>query len=297
MISFESGYTIVQDISKNTDATQLTKFKRDINIGYHLALSKIGRWFLNETDSTTLDTVDGTQYYDLPSHYLRMQSVTVTVSDQDYVLQEVRSQSDWNELNALQTTESDIATHFFIRANAGRFQLGLFPIPSTDDYDITMVFERREKDLSADDYDTGTVTVTNGDATVTGAGTTFTVLMQGRMFKSADQEWYRIATFTDATHFELATPYEGTTATTQTYTIADVGLLPEGYQMIPYNYALMMWFSQQKDPQQIALYKNLFDEGIRDLQSAWGARTGSSVIRSRSRRKYVHPHRPLTITA
>lgn len=295
MISFETGYTIVQDITKNSDSTQLTKFKRDINLGYHEALSKISRWFLEETDSTTLDTIDGTQWYDLPVRFLRMKSVKVTVDDQDYVLEEVRNQEDWDDLNALQTTESDIATHFMIRANAGLFQLGLFPVPATDDYDITLVFEAREKDLTADDYDTGTVTVTNEDATVTGSGTTFTKLMEGRMFQSTDLNWYRVKTFTDATHIELATPYEGTTTAGASYIIADTGILPEGFQMIPYYYALFLWFSTQKDPEQIALYKNLYESGIKELQSAWGARSTSHVIRRRTRRKYVHPHRPLTI--
>jgi hypothetical protein len=297
MKTFQDIYEDVQRISKNSDTTQLTYFKRWINEGYHNALGKIGRWFLDETDGTTLDTVDGTQFYNLPVHFLRMKTVIVTISDIKYVLEEVPSQQEWDDLNALQTTESDIPTHFFIRANAGRFQLGLFPVPATSGYDITMVFERREKDMSAANYTTGTVTVTNADATVTGATTAFTKFMEGRMFQtSTDLNWYKIITFTSTTVLELATPFEGTTAAGASFVIGEVPLIPEDFQTIPRDYALLMWFSQEKDTDGIALYKNLYENGIKELQSAWGARSTNNVLGSRTRRRYVHPHRPLTMT-
>ena len=67
-------------------------------------------------------------------------------------------------------------------------------------------------------YSLGTVTVTNGDATVTGAGgAAYTGTLVGSLFVSADGVWYVVASVTDGTHFELATAYGGGTLGGQTY--------------------------------------------------------------------------------
>ncbi len=69
-------------------------------------------------------------------------------------------------------------------------------------------------------YTTGTVTATNGSATITGSGTTFTSAMVGRKIKvGSDNAYYRIKTFTSATSIDLEANYQGTTASAQTYTI------------------------------------------------------------------------------
>jgi hypothetical protein len=67
-------------------------------------------------------------------------------------------------------------------------------------------------------YSTGTVTVTNGDATVTGAGgATWASTQNGSMFKSADGIYYRVASITSNTTLELSTVYAGGTLAGQTY--------------------------------------------------------------------------------
>lgn len=69
-------------------------------------------------------------------------------------------------------------------------------------------------------YSTGTVTVTNGDATVVGAGgATWTTSMEGSVFVSADGVSYLVDTVTDATHLELDAVYGGGTLGGQSYTM------------------------------------------------------------------------------
>ncbi len=69
-------------------------------------------------------------------------------------------------------------------------------------------------------YSTGTVTVVNGDATVTGSSTVWTASMVGRKFrKVSDNQWYVIKTFTSATSIELDRPYEGTGSAGSEYSI------------------------------------------------------------------------------
>lgn len=67
-------------------------------------------------------------------------------------------------------------------------------------------------------YSAGTVTVTNGDATVEGAGgAAFTSSMVGGIFVSADGVWYTVSSVTDGTHLELTTTYAGGTLGGQAY--------------------------------------------------------------------------------
>jgi hypothetical protein len=67
-------------------------------------------------------------------------------------------------------------------------------------------------------YSTGTVTVTNGDATVTGAGgATWTSAMDGCLFVSADAVQYVISSVTSGTTLELTVVYGGGTLGGQTY--------------------------------------------------------------------------------
>jgi len=67
-------------------------------------------------------------------------------------------------------------------------------------------------------YITGTVTVTNADATVTGVGTDFTLLAAGDVFWiSGTTRYYKIASITGALALELNEVYAGTTAAGQSY--------------------------------------------------------------------------------
>jgi hypothetical protein len=69
-------------------------------------------------------------------------------------------------------------------------------------------------------YKTGTVTVTNGSATVTGAGTAFVgSVLAGQGFAAPDGKIYEIDTVVSATQITLASPYLGATAAGAAYTI------------------------------------------------------------------------------
>lgn len=62
-------------------------------------------------------------------------------------------------------------------------------------------------------YTTGTVTVTVTTGAVVGVGTTFTAAMVGRGFKAAGHtSWYRVKTFTDATHITIEDDLDDTTS-------------------------------------------------------------------------------------
>lgn len=70
-------------------------------------------------------------------------------------------------------------------------------------------------------YDTGTVAVTNGSATVVGTGTVWsTSLAAGQLFSILGSGvTYTIASITNDTHLVLSANYGGTTASGQLYTV------------------------------------------------------------------------------
>ncbi len=74
-------------------------------------------------------------------------------------------------------------------------------------------------------YDTGTVTVTNGSATVTGVGTTWTSAMVGKMFRiKGDRTLYRIFSVGAVTTITLEEVYQGQGASTASYEIDPPGI-------------------------------------------------------------------------
>lgn len=78
-------------------------------------------------------------------------------------------------------------------------------------------------------YRTGTVTVNNNSATVTGVGTLFVdngTLNPGDIFFAPDAKDYEIASIQSNTQFTLVTPYLGANAAGASYAIAPIGLLP-----------------------------------------------------------------------
>jgi len=69
-------------------------------------------------------------------------------------------------------------------------------------------------------YIAGTVTLTSGSNAVVGSGTTFTAGMVGFVIRAtADNKFYRISGYTDATHITLASNYAGTTGSGKGYII------------------------------------------------------------------------------
>lgn len=67
----------------------------------------------------------------------------------------------------------------------GTLALKLFPAPD-DAYQLDFIYQRRPRQLSLEEYSTGTVTVAADAVTVTGSGTTFTSAMVGSVIRLSD---------------------------------------------------------------------------------------------------------------
>lgn len=156
-------------------------------------------------------------------------AVTITIGSVQYPLSPIYDQRAWNLLNALQIQPTAIPQFYFAR----RDDFGIWPIPQSADYTITFNDFIRDRNLSIEDYTTGTVTVTAGSTTLTGASTTFTPAMVGRWFTCNDPTvagqgyWYRVATYSSSTVLVLEEAWQGSTASGATYRIGQTPELPE----------------------------------------------------------------------
>ena len=271
----------VQDLSSDATAASLTFFKRLGNFGYKYVLADLGR-SVGEKRYTGL-TVASQQFYQLPSDYLFLKAVTITVGGQAHPVFEEESQEMWDIMNVTVQT-SDIPEKYFLRPGfgIGGVEIGFAPRPSTAGNTITVTYEASDKDLSQDVYTGGNVAVTSGSAVVTGTATTFTAAMVGRYFKldSGDGMWYKIQTFTSTTSITLENVYEGSSATGQTYKIAEIFALPEEMQMLPVYYALWFYYiGPKKDKDQAALYRGLFFDELEKGRGRHATKSRSNIIR------------------
>ncbi len=293
MIVWNDFQSDCQDITGDSTAASLVRFKRWGNQGYHIILAELSRPVTEKTQ--TADTVAEQSNYTMPSDTLFIKSVKVTVDSITYPVEEIPDQKSWDLLKASLTGTSDIPQVYFVRPGfgVGGTEIDLLPAPASDDNTITIIYEAGDKDLANDEYTDGSVTLINGDATVTGASTTFSAAMVGRYFKGdLDGVWYRIASFTSTTAVELENVYEGTAGATLDYTIAEAFHLPQDMQVLPLYFALAHYYDLRHDTDKSLKFRGLFGLGLDDGKKRWATKTRSSVISGRNKLRIRNPNYP-----
>ncbi len=230
-------------------------------------------------------TIASQQGYYLPADYAQMRTVTVTQGTTVWSLLECPSRQAWDMLNTI-TYTSDIAEYYYIQNN----QVLLYPIPSSNGNTITYNYKKKVPKLNIADYTTGTISITSGDETVTGVGTTFTSAMVGRSLMTTDGLWYEIGTFTDATHLELLTPYLGSTVSGGTYTIGQLSPIPDAYEDMPAFDASTFYFTMQGGFEKAKGYRELADDLSNKMKSEQGSKSTSPRIRHAGDTSMLNPN-------
>lgn len=200
--------------------------------------------YITFADDYSFTTVASTQAYDLPANFNRFVAATLSVGSVAYPLREIQSKLQWNKINEIDFSGTTIPQFIFVDHKS----FSIYPTPAAA-YTGSLTYIPIEKDLDTADYTTGTITLTNGDETVAGAGTTFTADMVGRWLKgTTDGNWYKIATFTNATSLELDYTFQGTTGATLAYTIGESPNIPvELHELIPHRAAAQWYSGPRKD--------------------------------------------------
>jgi hypothetical protein len=245
-------------------STEGAKVKADFDFHlatrYQMILAKMANYMTQGTK--TASTVASQQYYAYPPGVVNIEDVVVTIGSVKYPLEVINSQRQWDVLNAIQFQPSAIPQFVLPR----RDDFGIWPIPQGI-YTITFNYHIRDRNLSVDDYSTGTVTVANGSTTVTGTGT-FTAGMVGRWFVVTDTTsadygyWYRVGGYTSTAIITLEQSWQGTGAAGLTYKIGQCPEIPEEGHVILVDGVTADFYAGYKDDiAQATWFSNCFWTG------------------------------------
>jgi len=296
MLTFQMLYEETQAQVEDDSATSLILIKRAINTGAKEFGAILNRdWRVSQK---TFDITADQQYYQLPEDAIRLKSITIEVGGTVYPLTEVVDEATWQELNSTNQSGS-VPEYFFIK---GSDEVGVFPIPSDSGTSTgTINYERRMRDMTQDDYTTGTVSLSYGASTASGSGTTFTESMAGRMLRIDDPEadgmWYKIDSYSSATLLVLENNYSGTTATGKSFIIGEVPDIPEEFHESLIDYACFRYYLRRRDPKTAKEMRSLYIDALGACQDNYGSKTTSQYVRPlRPRYGYTHRRKDYTVT-
>jgi hypothetical protein len=243
-----------------TDVNILADFNYNLGLRYQLIWGNISS-YINQENMTT-STVAAQQYYGYPQGLMTIDNLSITIGSVTYSLTPIYDQAIWNQLNALQIQPSAIPQYYLSRKD----DFGIWPIPQ-DVYTINSYSFQRDRNLTIEDVTTGTVTVTNGDATVTSNTTPFVADMVGRYFSVTSAvpghgRWYKIASFTSTSVLELNMPWDSTTAAGASYVIGECPELPEeAHILLPDGTAADFYSGLRSNVEKATWFNNKFWTG------------------------------------
>ena len=245
----------------STDVDIKSEFDTELGQTYQLMLSKLANY--KTSTSVPFSTAANVQEYYYPQGEVTLEGVVITVGSVNFPLRIISSEYDWEQLHAILIQASALPQFFFPR----RDTFSVWPIPQ-DNYSGTIYYHYRDRNLSVQDYVSGSITVTANSATVNGSGTTFTPAMVGRWFTITDPTvfgqgyWYRIATYVSATQILLNTPYRGSAATGASYLIGESPELPEeGHMTLVDGVTANFYAHMRKDTTEATRFFNMFYTG------------------------------------
>jgi len=304
MLSYQKQYQLAQSLTSDDDSTNLTMLQSFIKIGNRKLQARLGLYISEKQRTFTMydDAITGTSglaYY-LPENFKSLTEFYTTIGTLQHPAEQIQDPGFWRELSR-NTTGSTSSFPQFVFIKNDRIEVS--PLPTSSDTNTaTLRYESVQKDLSAADYTTGTITtLANGSTAITGSGTTWTTNMVGRYFKiTNDEQWYKIGTFTSTTSISLERDYQGVSiaAGTDSYTIGQMAELPPTTYELPVYYAVWKWALFRKDTQLAREYERMWKEGVRDAIRDWGNTSSSDIIRDvGGRRGLINPNNyPGTIT-
>ena len=234
--------------SQNALSDSESFIKNEINNTVHDIIDLINNYKtkgLPKTMSTVADQI----YYHYPPGLNRIESATMTVGSVDYPLEVVDSQAMWDQIQIVEYAASTIPKFIFPR----QYDFGIYPTPQ-DAYTVTLIGNYSPIRMTANDYTTGTISISQNSQTVTGSSTTFTSSMVNRWLSATDGSvdngnWYRISAFGSTTSLTLESYFEESALSGSTYIIGESPEIPEElHSFIPYRVAGIYALTRRRDP-------------------------------------------------
>lgn len=283
MVTYDDFLQTCYDLMDTSTAAHQAFVTRIGNIGYRRAMRYFGRQFEERTKTTT--TVAGQQYYQLPVDYSFAKSMKTLVGTYQYPTDEIRSQTEWDDLNRLTNISNTRPLKHFIRLNAGigGDEIGFWPTPSVNGQTITFVFEAVPADVGQAAFSAGQVSVINLSATVTSNAASFTPSLVGRYFSvqppSGDGQYYRVANYVSPTSLTLVNYYEGPTASNVGFQVQDLFGIAEESQMIPVYYTMWHFYLMRRSPELAEMYRKLHNEDLEKGRENQETKSHDLIIR------------------
>ena len=211
--------------------------------------------------------------------YFKIKTVRVKSGDQWHPLEEVVSLEKWHARTGIVSSNA-IPTHFIIINDDGNVHIELDAVPSADgdpeDPNLEFIYEGYLDPLNFPaDYVTGTISVTNGSAVITGSGTTITAAMVGR-FLNVGKWFYEIASVINGTTFSLVNYYQEATGSGQSYTIAELLRLPPEFSYTPLWGALADYW-RNGDKELSKQYEGYYVRELLMLQNKYKSKSKGAV--------------------
>lgn len=247
--------------SGSIDTNVISFFNQHLSTRYQEVLSSFSSWKNQQTQTAV--TTANQQYYSYPPGVVNIESATVTQGTIVYPVKVVNSQTEWNYINQYPNTNTMIPQFIFPRSQ----DFGIWPIPVAANT-LTLTYIYTTIPLNQVDYFTGTTTVTNNSVTVTSSGADFTTSMIGRYYVLTDSSgnpidfWYKIVDVDSGDdELTLQSFYEGLTAATQNYLVAQVPDLPDEAHILLSWGTTADWFAQRGDTKKASEFNNMFYTG------------------------------------
>jgi hypothetical protein len=206
--------------------------------------------------TTTL--IASQQFYGYPPGLESIESITIDVGGINYPVDILSSQKQWDFYNQTQFIGFTIPKFIFPRKD----DFGIYPIPEST-YTLTFNGHYTPKDLTFEDYDEGTASVTQNTLSITGSGAAFTPNMVGKYIQFAtDGEDYKIAAYVSSSELSLANYYEGNSQSGAEYRIFESPELPtELHEYIPHRAASKFYCGPRRDTSMAQAHLNYFFTG------------------------------------
>jgi hypothetical protein len=225
-------------------------------------------------DEWVADSVASQEPYRLPHNYGKAIDVWYINGTTKYQPKLVESSEDWTYKSALSTT-SDYPDYFHIFGD----HIFFYPAFTTANLNIHLRYKKSIKELGIADYSTGTVTVSNNSALVTGTGTAWTSLMVGRYLRFDDDgSWYEIYNVGSSTAITLVKTYEGNAVTNGTYKIGNISVIPDEFQDILWQRPVAIYLMSKGEETRSNFYMGLYREGVNLLISEYQSKTTNQVF-------------------
>lgn len=276
-LTFQQAYQEVQSSVGNTSSTELVIIKRDVNRAVQRFKSVMRRPWSRISKKT--DTVADQQDYQLPKSVLRISGAEYLYGTTYYPLTEIPSEALFNKVNAIPLASVGTPKLFFPK---GKNVISIVPTPGSAVVEgLKIYYEPKQTKMEADDYTTGTVTVTEGDATITHSAAGFTPEMVGRYFYVTDGthgEEYQIVTYTDTSHMELENVYEGASGAGKSFLIGVVPDIPDEYHDAIVDYCIARFYKRQKDLPTSREFMKDFKDAIDECKELYSSPTSDDNI-------------------